>query len=59
MGYPDTGRICLGASFKIQNRFYTYTRIPPVFKSRPKTALKLHKRKETISDTIGALQLAQ
>ena len=42
MGYPDTGR--LGASCKIQNGFYTYTRTPPVSKSKPKLALKLHKR---------------
>ena len=44
MGYPDTGRICLGASCKIRNGFYTYTRTPPVSKSKPKLALKLHKR---------------
>ena len=44
MGYLDTGRICLGASCKIQNRFYTYTRTPPVLKSKPNPALRLHER---------------
>ena len=44
MGYPDTGRICLGSSCKIWKGFYTYTRAPTVSKSAPKPAPKLHKQ---------------
>ena len=55
IGYLDTGRICLGASCKIQNGFYTYTRTPPVSKSRPNAALKLHEQIESILGLIGAL----
>ena len=52
---PGTESQCAISFFS----FYTYTQMPPVFKSRPKTALKLHKHIETILGTIGALQLAQ
>ena len=57
MGYPDTGRICLGTSYKIRNGFYTYTRTLPVSKSDPNNALKLHKQIETILDLIETLYL--
>ena len=57
MGCPDTGRICLGASCKIWNRFYTYTWTLLVSKSKLNAALKLYKQIESIFDLIGALEL--